>query len=108
MLTKSSQDYGYQGQVEVLPLKLLTYLCVFGACSMMRSYNDKVSPNFLAFSATTKPFSTGISWRNIYRFRMSIYIQKTDYVLVDGNRKLLNLLSISMIAIVLLQYIGFV
>jgi ATP-binding cassette subfamily B protein len=35
---------------------------------------------------------------------MSIYIQKiTDYVLVDGNRKLLNLLSISMIAIVLLQ-----
>jgi ATP-binding cassette subfamily B protein len=38
---------------------------------------------------------------------MSIYIQKTDYVLVDGNRKLLNLLSISMIAIVLLQgYIG--
>jgi ATP-binding cassette subfamily B protein len=38
---------------------------------------------------------------------MSIYIQKIDYVLVDGNRKLLNLLSISMIAIVLLQgYIG--
>lgn len=39
---------------------------------------------------------------------MSIYIQKiTDYVLVDGNRNLLNLLSISMIAIILLQaYIG--
>ncbi|RXM48314.1 peptidase domain-containing ABC transporter [Flavobacterium sp. YO12] len=39
---------------------------------------------------------------------MSIYIQKiTDYVLVDGNRKLLNLLSISMIVIILLQaYIG--
>ncbi|KQO34278.1 peptidase C39 [Flavobacterium sp. Leaf82] len=39
---------------------------------------------------------------------MSIYIQKiTDYVLVDGNRNLLNLLSISMIFIVLLQsYIG--
>jgi ATP-binding cassette subfamily B protein len=38
---------------------------------------------------------------------MSIYIQKiTDYVWY-GNRKLLNLLSISMIAIVLLQgYIG--
>lgn len=39
---------------------------------------------------------------------MSIYIQKiTDYVLVDGNRNLLNLLSISMIGIILLQaYIG--
>ncbi len=39
---------------------------------------------------------------------MSIYIQKiTDYVLVDGNRNLLNLLSLSMIAIILLQaYIG--
>ncbi|MCC9016525.1 peptidase domain-containing ABC transporter [Flavobacterium lipolyticum] len=39
---------------------------------------------------------------------MSVYIQKiTDYVLVDGNRKLLNLLSLSMIAIILLQaYIG--
>jgi ABC-type bacteriocin/lantibiotic exporter with double-glycine peptidase domain len=39
---------------------------------------------------------------------MSIYIQKiTDYVLVDGNRNLLNLLSISMIAVILLQaYIG--
>ena len=38
----------------------------------------------------------------------SIYVQKiTDYVLVDGNRKLLNLLSISMIAIIILQnYIG--
>lgn len=39
---------------------------------------------------------------------MSIYIQKiTDYVLVDGNKNLLNLLSISMVAIILLQvYIG--
>ncbi|PWB26697.1 peptidase domain-containing ABC transporter [Flavobacterium sp. HTF] len=39
---------------------------------------------------------------------MSIYIQKiTDYVLVDGNRNLLNLLSVSMIAVILLQaYIG--
>ncbi|MBE8725006.1 peptidase domain-containing ABC transporter [Flavobacterium hungaricum] len=39
---------------------------------------------------------------------MSVYIQKiTDYVLVDGNRNLLNLLSISMIAIIVLQaYIG--
>lgn len=39
---------------------------------------------------------------------MSIYVQKiTDYVLVEGNRKLLNLLSISMVFIVLLQaYIG--
>ena len=39
---------------------------------------------------------------------MSIYVQKiTDYVLVEGNRNLLNLLSISMIGIILLQvFIG--
>ncbi|MEZ7497843.1 peptidase domain-containing ABC transporter [Flavobacterium sp. Arc3] len=39
---------------------------------------------------------------------MSIYIQKiTDYVLVGGNRNLLNLLSISMLVIILIQaYIG--
>lgn len=34
----------------------------------------------------------------------SIYIEKiTDYVLIDGNRRLLNLLSVSMIIILLLQ-----
>lgn len=39
---------------------------------------------------------------------MSIYIQKiTDYVLVDGNSNLLNLLSVIMIIVILLQaYIG--
>lgn len=38
----------------------------------------------------------------------SIFVQKiTDYVLVDGNRKLLNLMSISMILLLLLQlFIG--
>ncbi len=39
---------------------------------------------------------------------MSIYVQKiTDYVLVEGNRNLLNLLSIGMIIIIVLQvFIG--
>ena len=39
---------------------------------------------------------------------MSVYIQKiTDYVLVDGNRNLLNLLSVGMLGIVFLQvFIG--
>jgi ABC-type protease/lipase transport system fused ATPase/permease subunit len=39
----------------------------------------------------------------------SIYIQKiTDYVLIDGNRRLLNLLSIAMIVILLFQiFIGY-
>ncbi|MEY3646411.1 MAG: hypothetical protein RL127_1119 [Bacteroidota bacterium] len=39
---------------------------------------------------------------------MSIYIQKiTDYVLVDGNRNLLNLLSVGMLGMVVLQvFIG--
>ena len=38
----------------------------------------------------------------------SIYIEKiTDYVLIDGNRRLLNLLSVAMIVILLLQiFIG--
>ena len=39
---------------------------------------------------------------------MSVYIQKiTDYVLIDGNSNLLNLMSVGMICIVLIQaYIG--
>jgi ATP-binding cassette subfamily B protein len=45
-----------------------------------RSYNDKVSPITRFWHLVyTKPFSTGISWRNIiYRLglAMSIYIQK--------------------------------
>ncbi|MCX2678905.1 peptidase domain-containing ABC transporter [Galbibacter sp. EGI 63066] len=39
-------------------------------------------------------------------FSTSIYIQKiTDYVLVDGNRNLLNLLSVAMIVLLVLQII---
>lgn len=44
----------------------------------------------------------------ILRLSTSIYIQKiTDYVLIDGNMRLLNLLSIAMIVIVIFQvFIG--
>lgn len=39
-------------------------------------------------------------------FSTSIYIQKiTDYVLVDGNKKLLNLLSVVMVILLILQLI---
>lgn len=51
---------------------------------------------------------TGALVYTIIGLSTSIYIQKiTDYVLVDGNRNLLNLMSIGMIALLILQvYIG--
>ena len=76
--------------------------------------NEKVSP-MRRFWQLVQPHKTiliqalfGAIIFTVLGLAMSIYIQKiTDYVLVDGNRKLLNLLSISMIAIIILQnYIG--
>jgi ATP-binding cassette subfamily B protein len=77
--------------------------------SLGRTMTRFLHNTILAFSATTQNHLG--SWRNIiYRFRtghVHLYSKITDYVLVDGNRKLLNLLSISMIAIVLLQVYWF-
>ena len=78
------------------------------------TYNDKVSP-LKRFWDLIQPHKTiltqalvGAIVFTVLGLAMSIYVQKiTDYVLVDGNRKLLNLLSISMIFIIMLQaYIG--
>ncbi len=89
-------------------------LILFAPNDDFRTYNDKVSP-ITRFWHLVQPHKTiliqalvGAILFTVLGLAMSIYIQKiTDYVLVDGNRKLLNLLSISMITIILLQaYIG--
>jgi ATP-binding cassette subfamily B protein len=89
-------------------------LILFAPNDDFRTYNDKVSP-LTRFWHLVQPHKTiliqalvGAILFTVLGLAMSIYIQKiTDYVLVEGNRKLLNLLSISMIAIILLQgYIG--
>jgi ATP-binding cassette, subfamily C, bacteriocin exporter len=89
-------------------------LVLFAKNDDFRTFNDKTSP-INRFWNLVQPHKNiliqalfGAIVFTILGLAMSIYIQKiTDYVLVDGNRKLLNLLSISMLAIVLLQaYIG--
>ena len=89
-------------------------LVLFAKNDDFKTYNDKVSP-LKRFWDLVQPHKTilaqaliGAIVFTILGLAMSIYVQKiTDYVLVEGNRKLLNLLSVSMVLIVLLQtYIG--
>ena len=89
-------------------------LILFAQNDDFRTYNDKVSP-VKRFWQLIQPHKTiliqalfGAILFTVLGLAMSIYIQKiTDYVLVDGNRNLLNLLSVSMIVIIFLQaYIG--
>ncbi|WET05032.1 peptidase domain-containing ABC transporter [Flavobacterium sp. YJ01] len=89
-------------------------LILFAPNDDFKTLNEKTSP-IKRFWNLIQPHKTiliqaliGAIVFTILGLAMSIYIQKiTDYVLVDGNRNLLNLLSVSMIAIILLQaYIG--
>ena len=89
-------------------------LILFAPNDDFKIANEKVSP-LRRFYQLIQPHKTilfqalfGAIIFTVLGLAMSIYIQKiTDYVLVDGNRKLLNLLSISMVVIILLQnYIG--
>ncbi len=89
-------------------------LILFAKNDEFKAYNDKTSA-IKRFWDLIQPHKTillqalfGAVIFTILGLAMSIYVQKiTDYVLVGGNRKLLNLLSIGMIGIVLLQiYIG--
>ncbi len=89
-------------------------LVLFAKNDDFRTYNDKTSP-IRRFWNLVQPHKSilvqalfGAIVFTILGLAMSIYIQKiTDYVLVDGNRKLLNLLSLSMLFIIVLQaYIG--
>lgn len=72
--------------------------------SQLRRFWDLIQPHRTVLIQAL----TGAIVFTVLGLAMSIYIQKiTDYVLVDGNRNLLNLLSLAMIVIVLLQvYIG--
>ena len=89
-------------------------LILFAKNDDFKTYNERISP-IKRFWDLVQPHKTiliqaliGAIVFTILGLAMSIYIQKiTDYVLVDGNKKLLNLMSIVMIFIVLLQaYIG--
>ncbi len=89
-------------------------LILFAQNDDFRTYNEKISP-LKRFVHLVQPHKiiliqalVGAIVFTVLGLAMSIYIQKiTDYVLVDGNRKLLNLLSLSMIGIIVLQnYIG--
>ncbi|MNS09247.1 Lactococcin-G-processing and transport ATP-binding protein LagD [compost metagenome] len=89
-------------------------LVLFAPNDDFKIYNEKISP-IKRFWHLVQPHKTiliqalvGAIIFTVLGLAMSIYIQKiTDYVLVEGNRNLLNLLSVSMIAIILLQaYIG--
>lgn len=89
-------------------------LILFAKNDDFKTYNKRISP-LKRFWDLVQPHKTiliqaliGSIVFTILGLAMSIYIQKiTDYVLVDGNKKLLNLMSIVMIFIVLLQaYIG--
>ena len=89
-------------------------LILFAPNDDLTPTNTKVSPS-RRFWNLVQPHKTiliqclvGAIVYTVLGLAMSIYIQKiTDYVLVEGNKKLLNLLSISMIGIILFQaYIG--
>ncbi|TCN61036.1 peptidase domain-containing ABC transporter [Flavobacterium circumlabens] len=89
-------------------------LILFAPNEDFKILNEKTSP-IKRFWNLIQPHKTiliqalvGAVVYTVLGLAMSVYIQKiTDYVLVDGNRNLLNLLSISMIVIILLQvYIG--
>lgn len=89
-------------------------LILFAPNDDFKTLNEKASP-VKRFWNLIQPHKTilfqaliGAILFTVLGLGMSIYIQKiTDYVLVDGNRNLLNLLSVSMVAIILLQaYIG--
>ncbi|WP_346881744.1 peptidase domain-containing ABC transporter [uncultured Algibacter sp.] len=102
--------YSYQDFKEIWSGVLI----LFAKQDDFKTYNDKTS-TFKRFWNLVQPHKTilvqalfGAAIFTLLGLAMSIYVQKiTDYVLVGGNRNLLNLLSIGMILIVFLQaYIG--
>lgn len=89
-------------------------LVLFAPNDEFKTYNEKIAP-IRRFWHLVQPHKiiliqalVGAILFTVLGLAMSIYIQKiTDYVLIEGNRKLLNLLSVSMIVIIVLQaYIG--
>lgn len=105
MITKSITDFKHEWT---------GVLILFAKADHFKSYNEKTSA-LRRFWDLIQPHKTiliqalfGAAVFTILGLAMSIYVQKiTDYVLVGGNRKLLNLMSIVMVGIIILQaYIG--
>lgn len=89
-------------------------LILFAKADHFKEFSDKKS-NIGRFWELVQPHKTVITQAlfgavvfTVLGLSMSIYVQKiTDYVIVEGNRNLLNLLSVAMVLIVLLQvFIG--
>ncbi|MDQ8013189.1 MAG: peptidase domain-containing ABC transporter [Flavobacterium nitrogenifigens] len=88
-------------------------LILFAQNDSFKTFDEKTSP-LTRFWRLIQPHKTiliqalfGAIIFTVLGLAMSIYVQKiTDYVLADGNRKLLNLLSVCMIGVILLQ--GFI
>ncbi|MBN1925155.1 MAG: peptidase domain-containing ABC transporter [Prolixibacteraceae bacterium] len=89
-------------------------LVLFAPAEKFEARNEKIS-NFKRFIFLLKPHKSilaqalfGAVVYTLIGLSTSVYIQKlTDYVLVDGNQNLLNLLSITMIVLLLFQlFIG--
>lgn len=116
-VTKSEitvMDPGF-GKIEIYTLEAFQkiwsgVLILFAKNEDFKISNEKTSA-VNRFWNLVKPHKTiliqalvGAVVYTILGLAMSIYIQKiTDYVLVEGNRNLLNLLSVSMIVVILLQ-----
>ena len=74
---------------------------------------DKTTPSMMQFLRLIKPHKTimtealiGSLVTTILGLSTAVYVQKiVDYVIVDGNRNLLNLMSVLMIAICLISFI---
>lgn len=89
-------------------------LILFAKSDEFKTYNEQISP-LKRFYDLIQPHRSilfqalfGAIVFTLLGLAMSIYIQKiTDYVLVEGNRNLLNLLSFGMIGIIVLKlFIG--
>lgn len=89
-------------------------LILFSKAEGFQESNEKIAP-LKRFWKLIQPHKTVLTQAlvgaiifTVLGLATSIYVQKiTDYVLVGGNLRLLNLLSIGMVAIILLQtYIG--
>lgn len=85
-------------------------LILFAKGNNFKTYNEQISP-IKRFYDLIQPHKSilfqalfGAIIFTLLGLAMSIYIQKiTDYVLIEGNRNLLNLLSLGMIGIILLR-----
>ena len=120
-VTKNKVTYMDPGKGRMVTKKTVDFkeewtgvLVLFAKAETFKRYSEKTSA-LKRFWDLIQPHKSiliqalfGAVVFTILGLAISIYVQKiTDYVLVGGNRKLLNLLSVCMIGILILQaYIG--